>query len=230
MGVLVVGAVVFGAILVVGVRSLGRAVGEGRRNGVQTVQPPTPDDHWHVAYGVNVCGQWLAPFTDRGPDRYGIHTQGDGIIHVQPLTAEVSGPNATFGVFSDQVGMVLGDDAVRLPDGSSRANGTDCDGSPASWRLVDWDVDHPATAPVVRYSGLAAAPFGGDRHAMTLAFLPDGADVPKPTTIPMLDQLTDATTTTTTTRPPRTTPTTRRGGPPTTTTTAPPTTPTTGPR
>jgi hypothetical protein len=194
VSVVVIAGVLGVVALVAGVRSLGRSA----RQGVQTVQPPAPGDHWHVAYGVNVCGSWQPPLTDRGEDQYGIHTHGDGVIHVHPFTSEAAGTSATFGVFANQVGMVLADDSVRLPDGTSRADGDDCDGQPASWRLVEWDVDDPRATPVERFGGFAAATYGGDRHAMTLAFLPDGAEVPKPPTIPALDQLTDAPTPTTT--------------------------------
>jgi len=197
----VVASIVLGVgILVVGARSLGSSLNANRRNGVQSVAEPTTYDHWHEAFAVDVCGTTLPPLVDRGTDQNGIHTHGDGIIHVHPFTNDVAGANATFGVFANQVGMVLGSDQVRLPDGTTKKNGDDCNGAPGRWQLVEWDVDDPTAEPVVRYSGFESVRFTADRHAFTLAFLPSTttpAQVPKPSSIPTLDQLSDAPSTTT---------------------------------
>ena len=62
-------------------------------------------DHWHAALGVNVCGEWLpAPATfetaaDNPNVRVGIHTHGDGFIHIHPFTSSEGGSNATLGKF-----------------------------------------------------------------------------------------------------------------------------------
>lgn len=197
---MVLASIVLGVgILVVGARSLGSSLSANRRNGVQSVAEPTTYDHWHQAFAIDVCGTTLPPLVDRGTDQYGIHTHGDGIIHVHPFTNDVAGANATFGVFADQVGLVLGADQVRLPDGTTKANGDDCNGAPGRWQLVEWDVDDPTAEPVVRYSGFESVRFTADRHALTLAFLPSTttpAQVPKPSSIPTLDQLSDAPSTT----------------------------------
>ena len=66
-------------------------------------------DHWHAAFGVNVCGTWLPnpPETARdstnlivrhGTDVYaGIHTHADGLIHFEPETTDDTGTHATVG-------------------------------------------------------------------------------------------------------------------------------------
>jgi len=59
-------------------------------------------DHWHVALGVRVCDRWLESVTVQ-PGPNGIHTHGDGLIHVEPSIASVSGRRATFQRFADAV-------------------------------------------------------------------------------------------------------------------------------
>ena len=62
-------------------------------------------DHWHAAFGANVCGEWLSnPQTfetaaDNPNVRVGIHTHGDGFIHIHPFTKSEGGDNATLGRF-----------------------------------------------------------------------------------------------------------------------------------
>src|SRR5262245_47264640 len=42
---------------------------------------PTVEDHWHAAYGIYVCDQFLPPLTDTVADVTGLHTHGDGVAH-----------------------------------------------------------------------------------------------------------------------------------------------------
>ncbi len=57
-----------------------------------------PGDHWHAAYGIDICGKPQAPIpTFESP--IGIHTHGDGVIHIHPFTLEGAGENATIGNF-----------------------------------------------------------------------------------------------------------------------------------
>jgi hypothetical protein len=105
--------------------------------------PYANTDHWHAALGVNVCGHWLgnAPaFESRigSSERAGLHSHGDGLIHVHPFTADEAGVNATLGRFLEYGGWVAGEGGLRLWDGKIHANGTDCAGKPARIR---WSVD-----------------------------------------------------------------------------------------
>ena len=45
---------------------------------------PQNKDHWHAAFGVNVCGEWL-PNAPEFEDAEGIHTHGDGLMHIHPF-------------------------------------------------------------------------------------------------------------------------------------------------
>ena len=50
-------------------------------------------DHWHAAYGMYVCDHFLPPVTDAKEDVLGIHTHGEGVIHIHPFSAAASGDN-----------------------------------------------------------------------------------------------------------------------------------------
>ena len=48
---------------------------------------PQLDDHIHQAFGVNVCGEWKTPDIPEFESTIGIHTHGDGVIHIHPFSA-----------------------------------------------------------------------------------------------------------------------------------------------
>src|SRR4051812_17381876 len=52
-----------------------------------------------VAAPGDVPGRFLAPFTDATQDALGIHTHGDGLIHIHPFTDSAAGRKATLGIF-----------------------------------------------------------------------------------------------------------------------------------
>jgi len=91
--------------------------------------PPLTGDHWHARYAFVVCDeiQPNAPTWEGA----GIHTHGDGIIHIHPFTREEEGRGARLVKWFEYGGGVLTDDEVRLPgDGTTYRNGDECsDGS-----------------------------------------------------------------------------------------------------
>lgn len=94
-----------------------------------SVSPPVPNkDHWHVAYGFNLCGKWASPLVD-GPsgDATGIHTHGDGLIHTHPFLASVGGKNATFAKLIKDTGVAVTSTSVNLNrSGEKFSNGAKC--------------------------------------------------------------------------------------------------------
>ena len=59
---------------------------------------PQLGDHIHQAYGVNVCGEWKDPIPEF-ESKIGIHTHGDGVMHIHPFSQLGAGANATLGRF-----------------------------------------------------------------------------------------------------------------------------------
>jgi hypothetical protein len=105
--------------------------------------PYANTDHWHAALGVNVCGRWLAnapAFEDReGTSLHaGLHSHGDGLVHVHPFYAAEAGANATLGRFLEYGGWFAGTDRLRLWDAQIHTSGNGCAGKPAR---VRWSVD-----------------------------------------------------------------------------------------
>ncbi|HZP31489.1 MAG TPA: hypothetical protein VFC99_21225 [Acidimicrobiia bacterium] len=116
-------------------------------------------DHWHEALGVEVCGEWLsdpAEFTTRADNagvHAGLHTHGDGFIHVEPLQADEAGNNATLGTFMRFGGWSVSSDSFSVwtgpsfdPSKKTWTNGDRCpgkDGKPGTGKPghVVWQVD-----------------------------------------------------------------------------------------
>jgi len=122
--------------------------------------PKANADHWHTALGVYVCDHWLPAVTDQA-DPVGIHTHGDGIIHVHPFVAASAGRRATFQRFSEVVKGELHATRFTWPEGDGKKkvehkNGDKCGdqvgevkafydgkpevGDPANIRLTDKGV------------------------------------------------------------------------------------------
>jgi len=82
-------------------------------------EEPRPGTHWHVALGVRVCDQWLEPLRSEA-DNNGIHTHGDGLIHVEPNLASVSGSRAVFERFAETVKGEVAADRFAWPEGDGK--------------------------------------------------------------------------------------------------------------
>ena len=165
---LAVGAMVIVGVLLVVVSAAGRD---------STAEPPRLGDHWHAAYGIYDCGELVPPLDDVKPDESGIHTHGDGLVHMHPFATRYTGEGANLTAFAEQVGLELEDDRIEAP-GISRANGDECDGEEGVLQLWVWDsiADDEPTRIESDYADYAPP----DGSLLTLAFAPEGAEIPKP--------------------------------------------------
>ena len=80
---------------------------------------PRVNDHWHAPYEVIVCGQPQPPIEEFSHSS-GIHTHGDGIMHLHPLTAEGEGSGASVAKFFKNSGGWF--DLFLAPEGCSIEN------------------------------------------------------------------------------------------------------------
>ena len=154
--------------------------------------PPTLGEHWHAAYGVYNCGQWAPFFNDVKPDASGIHSHGDGLIHMHPFATRYTGEGANLAAFADQVGLEL-TDTTMIADGIRKKNGDKCGAKKASVRLVVWDNLDDDTPTEIRKDIAKYAP--QNNQILTLAFVPDDvktADIPQPPSIANLQDPTAA--------------------------------------
>jgi hypothetical protein len=150
-------------------------------------------DHWHAAYGLYVCNKYLPPLPESTTDPLGIHSHGDGVMHVHPFTSAASGNNATLKVFFDSTNVKLTDDGWVMPDGTEYKSGMDCNGKPGKMAVYRWSTTDPSQpVEVFDQGGYGNIKYRQDRDAYAIAIVPEGTDAPlKPDTIPNLDKLTD---------------------------------------
>jgi hypothetical protein len=169
--------VVLGFVLIVYAR---------RENQASAATPPIANqDHWHAAYGVYICDKFIAPFskgTDpNAADPLGIHSHGDGVIHIHPFSSETSGKNATLGKYLDWEGVKLSTDQLVLPNngGTYKSGETACpDGKKGTLKVAVWqDVQNSTGGPKIFVTDFNNIHFDRDGMGITIAFIPDDVDI-----------------------------------------------------
>jgi hypothetical protein len=114
---------------------------------------PTTADHWHVAYGIYNCDKWLDNIknTDEEQDAAGlnelfkvtgIHTHGDGVIHIHPYGSAGTGKNAKLGSWLKLAPIKFSDTTMVLPAELGSAtikNGDKCGDKAGTWKVLVWD-------------------------------------------------------------------------------------------
>lgn len=79
---------------------------------------PFIGDHWHAPYAIFVDGTRL-PAIPEVITPEGIHTHGDGIIHIHPHIAAGEGQGASLASFFAALGGELSDTEMRVPGHSN---------------------------------------------------------------------------------------------------------------
>jgi len=172
--------------------------------------PPAIGSHWYASLAVDVCGT-VQPNLATNPNAAsnpGIHTDGDGVIRIEPTKASDAGNNATFSRFvSEYPKFGLTSKSLTLPGEKTRTDGERCPkltpdaGKKAQVLIKVWPsavapgVNQPTTTTDPSTLKLATG------QLITLAFVPAGSNIPKPsaTTITtMLQSISTAGSTTTT--------------------------------
>lgn len=153
-------------------------------------EPRANDSHWHVAIGVRVCDRWLDPVTDQ-TDPKGIHSHGDGIIHIHPFVASAAGRRATFERYAEVVkGSKLEADRFAWPEGDGkkiedRRTGDKCGEQEAEVKTFYNGQPHDGDPGEIRFT---------DRGKLVLAFVPKGTtyeQIGDPPSTSGLDNLSD---------------------------------------
>lgn len=135
-----------------------------------SLDQPTTQDHWHAAYGFYFCDQFSPPLADNGKDPLGIHTHGDGIIHVHPFTRAAAGKNATMSVYERAMGITLDDDKLDIGDQDFEAGKDKCGDKDAEVRVLVDGQPFEGDPSDIRFT---------DRQAIVIAFAPPDAELPK---------------------------------------------------
>jgi hypothetical protein len=156
--------------------------------------PPAIGSHWYQALGFDVCGTVepnlaVNPNVSTSPVP-GIRTDGDGVIQVVPTTAKDAGNNATLARFvTTYPKLTLTSSTLQIPGKPSYTNGKKCpSGSPDAGKVGEvqikmWPSFTPpgSNDPQVFHdpSEIKLA----DGQLITVAFVPSGASIPKPSSI-----------------------------------------------
>jgi hypothetical protein len=156
------------------------------------VPPRAGQDHWHVAHGIYVCdnatkGHFLPAITDQN-DPTGIHTHGDGVIHVHPYVDSSAGRNATLGKFASAVHMTLNAGQLKPPGGHDYRDGDSCGGKPGRVQVYVWgnaSTDVSQVSQLAKGPGVLSTVNPPDvrlfnNNLITIAFMPKGATIPPP--------------------------------------------------
>lgn len=184
--------VILGTLLVVYARE--------ERSAEALEAPLAFEDHWHSAYGIYVCDTFepdLPEFT--APQNGGNHTHGDGLLHIHPFSPARSGENATLVNWFADAGAVLGggdelsEDRLGVPGGETYVEGEDaCDGVEGDpiVQVAVWDTAFAAAEGEdpdrVVTEDFGSIRFSDDGMAFTIAYAPEGAELPAP---PSLEDL-----------------------------------------
>jgi len=164
-----------------------------RQHPAPAVQPAI-GAHWYQALGFDVCGS-VQPNLASNPNAStapvpGIRTDGDGVIQVAPTTSKDAGANATFARFvALYPKLTLTSSTLQLPGKSVLRNGQKCaTGTPDAGKSADLQITMwpsftpPGSNHPVVYHDPAAIKLA-DGQLITVAFVPAGAAVPKPSSI-----------------------------------------------
>ena len=147
----------------------------------EATSAPRVGDHWHSAYDVYVCDDFRSKIVIE-TDPNGIHSHGDGLIHVHPFNKLASGSDATLGEFFSAFGGSIDDESFLLDSGELVLEGADCNGEPGVIKVARFDADDLDREPEVVIEDIANIRFLKNRAAFTIAMVPEGVEPPRPRT------------------------------------------------
>mgnify|MGYP001813609315 FL=1 len=150
---------------------------------------PTVDDNWVAAYGTYICNEFIGNLPTVQEDAP-VDLHADGLLHIHPTDESNAGENAVFGLYLTSAGMSIDPGgSLTLPDGTTYANGDDCDGEPGRVALYQWPPQAGEnTDPRIITNNIAGTRFTEDGQSYVLAFAPQGAEIPLPPSVSNLDE------------------------------------------
>jgi hypothetical protein len=170
--------------------------------------PPTVNDHWHAAYGFNICGEWYqlaGNLEDRNSQgqyiytnflRTGIHSHDDGVMHWHPNTSRAVGKNAVLGVFLESYNVELEDDRLKFPVENALGftdeyieGETQCDGEDAALSVRAWESFTDTDAGQRYIANMDRVHLDQDGMVFGIYFGPDDMDQSMPPWAAQLPQL-----------------------------------------
>ena len=166
-------------VVVLGVLLVGWA-----RSNREATSAPRLGDHWHSVYDIHVCedavvGHWRPKVVvEQDPD--GIHTHGDGLIHIHPFNSLATGDSARLGKFFEAFGGYITDSAIKLDTGEVIEENFYCGDQPAVLTVARFDAQDRDREPQVYTQNLADIRFLKNLEGFTIAFVPGDRTPPRP--------------------------------------------------
>ena len=145
----------------------------------EATSAPRVGDHWHSVYDIYVCDSFRSKVVLE-TDPNGIHTHGDGLLHIHPFNKLASGRDAVLGEFFSAFGGRIDDASVVLDTGEELVEGVDCGGQPTVLKVARFDADDLERDPEVVTEDLAGVRFLKNREAFTVAMVPADVEPPAP--------------------------------------------------
>ena len=157
---------------------------------------PQLDDHIHQAFGVNVCGEWKTDIPEF-ESQIGIHTHGDGVIHIHPHSQLGAGANATLGRFFENardegdIDTEISDTKLSYLGDVIEEGETECEGvDDPELLLAYWpDASDTSALPEILTGDFNEQRLTENGGAITLFYGDPDADIPRPPSAPDLDAL-----------------------------------------
>lgn len=188
------------ALAVVAILGILLVVYARENRSAEALEPPLAfDDHWHAAYGFFVCDEFLPDLPEyTAPQNSGLHSHGDGLMHIHPFSPARAGENATLENWLSDAGEVLGggdaitEDSLGVPGGQTYTEGEDTcegvEGDPIA-QVAVWESARAAQDgedPTIVTEDFDLLRFQTDGQVYVMAFAPEGADIPVPRSIDSL--------------------------------------------
>lgn len=157
---------------------------------------PQLGDHIHQAFGVNVCGEFKTDVPEF-ESTVGIHTHGDGVLHIHPFSQLGVGANATLErYFKDArddggLDLSLSDSKLTYLDETFEEGKTKCEGvKDPVLRMAYWkDVGDEASLPDVTSGDFTSRRLTENGAGITIFYGDPDADIPKPKNAAQLAEL-----------------------------------------
>jgi peptidylprolyl isomerase len=142
-------------------------------------------DHWHMAYGISICGKWQPPLPS-GEDPTGVHTHGDGLVHIHPFGAAAAGKSATMKRFFEAEKVSVTEKSVALAGGKKYSTGDKCGSTEGVVRTLLWA--NAKSSKAIEVPGDPGTMKLVDGAVIAFVFGPKDAKIGKP---PSIDELLD---------------------------------------